>query len=163
MRQKAVAGVRRTGVLVAAAACMLVLSPALAADNPFAGLAGSWGGNGVIKYTDGSSERMRCNARYSGGAADMSLAINCSNSNRNINLSGRLHSSGGRVSGSWAESNLGLSGSASGKASPGHVSLGLGGGVAGSMSVSYAGSHQDVAISVQNATLQSVSMSLGKH
>ena len=148
------------GVLSAGA---LALTPAVAADSGLAGLGGSWGGSGVIKYTDGSTERMRCNARYSGGGSDMSMAFNCSSSERNINISGRLHSAGGRVSGSWAESNLGVSGSASGKASAGHLSLGLGGGVSGSMSVSYSGSHQSVSISVAGVSLQSVSMSLGKH
>ena len=141
---------------------LLALAPALAADSPFGGLTGSWGGNGVIKYTDGSTERMRCNARYSGAAADLSMSINCSSSSRSINVSGHLHSNGGRVSGDWAESNLGLSGSASGRVAPGRLSLGLGGSVAGSMLVSYSGSHQDISISVQGAALQSVTMSMGK-
>ncbi len=155
--------VRRMAQAGLFAAGLLVVTPAIAADGALAGLAGSWGGNGSIKYTDGSTERMRCNARYSGGGADMSMAINCSSSARNINISGRLHSSGGRVSGSWAESNLGVSGGASGSASPGHLSLGLGGGVSGSMSVNYSSSRQSVSISVAGAALQSVSMSLGKH
>ena len=153
---------RRVG-LAAAAACMLALASATAADSPFGGLTGSWGGSGVIKYTDGTSEKMRCNARYSGASADMSMSINCSSSAHNINVSGRLHSSGGRVSGDWSESNLGLSGSASGKAVPGRLSLGLGGSVAGSLSVSYSGSSQSVSIAVQGAALQSVNMSLAKH
>lgn len=140
---------------------LVLLTPALAAESALSGLAGSWGGNGVIKYSDGTSERMRCNARYSGGDA-MTMAINCSSSARSVNISASLRANGGRVSGSWAESNLGVSGSASGKASPGHLSLGLGGGVSGSMSVNYAGGRQDVGITVQGAPLQSVSMSLSK-
>jgi hypothetical protein len=155
------------GLLKLAAVCFLAASvvaivPANAADNALSGLTGSWGGNGVIKYTDGSTERMRCNARYTGGGSDMAMAINCSSSARNIDLSGKLHNSNGRISGNWAESTLGLSGSASGKASAGHLNLGLGGGVSGSMSVTYAGSHQDVGISVEGAALQSVSMTLSK-
>ena len=66
------------------------------------------------------------------------------------------------VSGNWSETNFGLSGSATGKTSPGHVSLGLGGGVSGSMSVSYTGAHQDVTIAVGGTALESVTMSLGK-
>lgn len=140
---------------------LVLLTPAMAADSALSGLTGSWGGSGVIKYSDGSTERMRCNARYSGGDA-MAMSINCSSAARSVNISGNLRANGGRVSGSWAESNLGVSGSASGKASPGHLSLGLGGGVSGSMSVNYAGGRQDVGITVEGAPLQSVSMSLSK-
>lgn len=140
---------------------LILLTPAMGADSALSGLSGSWGGSGVIKYSDGSSERMRCNARYSGGDA-MSMSINCSSSARSVNISGSLRANGARVSGSWSESNLGVSGSATGKASPGHLSLGLGGGVSGSMLVNYAAGHQDVGITVQGAPLQSVSMSLSK-
>jgi hypothetical protein len=140
---------------------LLLLTPAMAADGALAGLTGSWGGGGVIKYSDGSSERMRCNARYSGGGAAMAMTISCSGA-RNVNISGSLKANGSRISGSWSESNLGVSGSASGKAGPGSLSLGLGGSVSGSMAVSYSGSHQSVNISVAGAPLQSVSMSLAK-
>ena len=153
-------GLGRTSVLAIAVAGLL--APALAADSAFSGLAGSWGGSGNIKYTDGTTERMRCSARYSGGASDVSMSINCASDAHNIDLSGRLHANGGHVSGSWSESNFGLSGSATGKASAGHLALGLGGGVSGSMSVSYSGTHQDVAITVAGAALDSVNMSLAK-
>jgi len=146
----------------AAATASAVLAPAAAADSAFGGLAGSWGGSGTIKYTDGSTERMRCSARYNGGASDVALSINCASSAHNIDLSGRLHANGGHVSGNWSESNFGLSGSASGRSSPGRVSLGLGGGVSGSMSVSFSSAHQDVSISVGGTALESVTMSLAK-
>jgi len=153
----------QAGVLGIAVASLIALAPALAADSAFGSLAGSWGGSGTVKYTDGSTEKMRCSARYSDGASDMSLSIKCSSSAHNIDLSGRLHANGGRVSGDWSESNFGLSGSASGRASAGRLSISLGGGVSGLMSVSYSGSHQEVAISVEGVALNSVNMSLGKH
>jgi hypothetical protein len=148
------------GFAVLAATATLV--PAVAADSAFGGLAGNWGGSGTVKYSDGSTERMRCSARYNGGASDVALSINCSSSAHNIDLSGRLHAIGGHVSGNWSESNFGISGSANGKSSPGRVSLGLGGGISGSMSVSYSAAHQDVAISVGGTALESVTMSLAK-
>lgn len=160
--QRITAGLK-AGVVAIAVAGSMALAPAVAADGAFSGLAGSWGGGGVIKYTDGSTERMHCSARYSGGATDISLSFSCASSAHNIDLTGRLHSNSGHVGGSWSESNYGLSGDASGKASPGRLSLGLGGGVSGSMSVSYSPSHQDVAISVGGALFQSVSMNLNKH
>jgi hypothetical protein len=158
-----VTDLRRIGVLGIAFGGLMALAPAMASDSAFGGLTGSWGGSGSVKYTDGSTERMRCNARYSGGASDISLSINCASSAHNIDITGRLHDNGGHVGGSWSESNLGLSGSAAGKSSPGHISLGLGGSVSGSMSVSYTGTHQDVSIKVAGATLESVYMSLGRH
>jgi hypothetical protein len=155
---KALSAVARVGVL---AAGMVLLTPAMAADSALSGLTGSWGGGGVIKYSDGSTERMRCSARYSGGDA-MAMTINCSSSARSVNISANLRNNSGRVSGSWSEANLGVSGSASGKATPGHLNVGLGGGVSGSMSVTFSGSHQDVGINVQGAPLSSVNMSLTK-
>jgi hypothetical protein len=146
-------------VLIAAG--LVLITPAIAADSALSGLTGSWGGGGVIKYSDGSTERMRCNARYSGNA-DMSMSINCSSSERSVNISASLHAKGGRVSGNWSESNLGVSGSASGNASPGKLSLGLGGGVSGTMSVNYSGSSQSVGINVSGAPLTSVTMNLSK-
>jgi len=153
---------RTAAACAIAAAAALYAGPAMPAEDGFAGLAGSWSGGGLVKYTDGSTEKMRCSAHYNGGAADVSLAINCSSSAHNIDLSGRLHSNGGHVGGSWSESNFGLSGSASGKAGGGRISLGLGGGVSGSMTVAYNTSHQDVAIAVGGSVFESVSMSLGK-
>lgn len=150
------------GLCAVAVAGAITLAPAIAAED-FAGLGGSWGGGGTVKYTDGSTERMHCSAHYNGGGSDVSLSIRCASSAHNIDLTGRLHSSGGHVGGSWSESNFGLSGSASGKASAGHISLGLGGGVSGSMSVSFTPSHQDVFISVGGSVFQSVSMNLSKH
>ena len=153
----------RFGVVGLALSGMVALAPALASDSAFSGLAGSWGGSGKVKYSDGSTEKMRCNARYAGANTDVSLSINCAGDAHNIDLTGRLHATDTHVSGSWSESNLGLSGSASGKASPGHIALGLSGGVTGSISVSFSGSHQDVAIAVNGQVLEGVNMSLGKH
>lgn len=144
------------------AAGMLMALPVLAAGSPFDGLTGGWGGSGSIKWSDGSSEKMRCNAKYTGGGAALAMAINCTNADRNVNISGNLRNSGGRVTGSWAESNLGASGSASGRASEGRLSLGLGGTVSGSMSVSFSDSRQSIAISISGAPLTSVTMSLSK-
>ena len=153
---------RRFGGCAAVLVGFAAFGPALAADGPFSGLGGSWGGSGTVKYSDGSTERMRCSARYSGGGSDVSLSIKCNSAERNIDVSGRLHANEGHIGGSWNESNLGLSGSAVGKSSPGHLALGLEGSVSGSMSVSFSESHQDVAIRVAGATLESVNMSMGK-
>jgi hypothetical protein len=153
---------RHLGTFAILAVGLAGFTPASAADSAFGGLAGSWGGSGMVKYTDGSIERMRCSARYSGGDSDVSLSINCASSAHNIDLTGRLHSIGGHVGGSWNESNMNMSGSATGHATPGRLSLGLDGGVSGSMLVSYTDSHQSVSIKVDNVTLDSVSMSLGK-
>ena len=150
------------GILVVVAGGLAVLTPALADDSAFGGLAGSWGGSGTVKYTDGSSEKMRCNARYSGGDSDVSLSINCASAEHNIDLTGRLHATNGKVGGSWNESNMGMSGSATGRATPGRLSLGLDGGISGSMLVSYSEQRQSVSIKVDNVALDSVSMSLGK-
>jgi hypothetical protein len=155
-------GLRTAARAAFVAAGLVLLTPAMAADSALSGLTGSWGGGGVIKYSDGSSERIRCSARYSGAGAATAMTISCSSSAHNVNISASLRGTGGHVTGDWSESNLGVSGSASGKASPGQLTLGLGGGLSGNMSVIYSGTHQSVVISVQGAPLQNVSMSLIK-
>jgi hypothetical protein len=147
---------------VAVTASMLTQWPnAQAADsNPFDTLLGSWRGSGQIKLDDGRTERLKCNAYYTGGGAQLGMAIRCQSETSNVEIRSKLSQSGGRITGTWEERTFNAEGSASGQATSDKISLQISGGVTGTMLVSYSGSRQSVAISTQGIALKSVTIDL---
>jgi hypothetical protein len=131
-----------------------------AAGNPFDTLLGSWRGSGQIVLTDGSSERLKCNAYYTGGGTQLGMAIRCQSESSNVEIRSKLSQSGGRITGTWEERTFNAEGTATGQASADRISLQISGGVTGSMLVSYSGSRQSVAISTQGIALKSVTIDL---
>ncbi len=151
--------------LLAALALGLALLPWVsnqAAAGPFDTLLGSWQGAGQIKLNDGRTERVKCNAYYTGGGSQLGLAIRCQSESSNVEIRGKLSQSGGRVSGTWEERTFNAAGTASGQASSDRISLQISGGVSGTMNVSYSKSRQSVSISTQNIALRSVTISLSR-
>lgn len=133
-----------------------------AASNPFDVLLGSWGGSGEITMADGRKERLKCNAYYTGGGSQLGMAIRCQSESSNVEIRSKLSQSGGRITGTWEERTFNASGNAVGQASGDRINLQISGGVRGTMSVSYSGSRQNVAISTQGIALKSVSISLSR-
>jgi hypothetical protein len=131
-----------------------------AASNPFDILLGSWRGSGQILLSDGRKERLKCTAYYTGGGAQLGMAIRCQSETSNVDIRSKLSQSGGRISGTWEERTFNAEGSASGQATSDKISLQISGGVTGTMSVSYSGSRQSVAIATQGIALKSVTIDL---
>jgi hypothetical protein len=149
--------------LLPALAAVLLLAPAApskADPGAFDTLLGSWRGNGQIVLSQGRTERLKCNAYYTGGGAQLRMAILCQSETSNVQIRSVLSDSGGRLSGTWEERTYNASGSASGQASNGRISLSISGGVTGSMLVSYSSSRQSVSITTQGVALKSVSIDL---
>jgi len=127
----------------------------------FHGLIGSWGGSGQIRYQSGESERIRCTAYYSEAQRALRLAIRCRGATNNVEIRGVLEQRDGRLSGTWEERTFNAAGDASGRMSPGRINLSIsGGGLSGSMSVSYGGSRQTVVVAVQGVSLKSVNITM---
>lgn len=140
----------------------LLASSALGAT-PFDGLLGSWSGTGQIRYDTGAPETIRCSAHYSGGGQSLRLAIRCKSTSYDIDIRGQLGQQGERVSGTWEERTFNATGEAGGKISNGRLSLSItGGGLSGSMLVSYAGSRQTVVITTQGIPMKSVNVTMGR-
>jgi hypothetical protein len=135
-------------------------TPRASAAGPFDTLLGSWRGNGQIRLTDGKTERLKCNAYYTGGGSQLGMAIRCQSENSNVEIRSKLSQSGSRISGTWEERTFNASGTASGQASSSRITLRISGGVTGTMNVSYSGSRQSVAISTQGIALKSVTIDL---
>src|SRR6476659_3278268 len=137
--------------LALAAICLLApFKSSHAGDgNPFDTLLGSWRGNGQLALTDGKTERLKCNAYYTGGGAQLGMAIRCQSETANVEIRSKLSQSGGRITGTWEERTYNAEGSATGQATSDKMSLQISGGVTGTMSVSHSGSRQSVAIATQ--------------
>ena len=133
-----------------------------AAAGPFDTLLGSWRGAGQIKLSDGRTERLKCNAYYTGGGSQLGMAIRCQSESSNVEIRSKLSQSGSRISGTWEERTFNAAGTASGSASGDRISLQISGGVTGSMQVSYSGSRQSVSILTQNIALKSVTIDLSR-
>lgn len=151
------------------APCMLLAllanpPPARAAGaSPIDALLGAWAGSGSFKLQDGKTVRIKCNAYYTGGGAQLGMVVRCSGSeNDKIEIRSKLSYSSGRLSGNWEERTYNAEGAVTGEAASDHIVLTITGGVTGSMKVNFTASHQDVAISTQGIPLKTVNVSMTK-
>jgi hypothetical protein len=136
--------------------------PALSDPGPFNTLLGSWGGTGEYSLADGSRERIKCNAYYTGGGSQLGMAIRCSSGNNKIEIRSKLNNSGGRITGNWEERTYNAEGTATGQATGDRITLQISGAVSGNMSVSYTAKSQTVSIATTNIALRSVNITLNR-
>src|SRR5215470_1938972 len=144
---------RLSAAVAMTVALMLVSTDGAKADtgNSFDVLLGSWRGSGQMELSEGKTERLKCNAYYTGGGSRLGVAIRCQSEISNIEFRSKLSQSGGRIN---------AEGTASGQATSGNINLAISGGVTGSMLVSFGASRQSVSISTQGIALKGVSIDL---
>lgn len=137
---------------------------ASAAASPFSALGGVWSGAGRITLTNGRTERLRCRAYYNpkAGGRRLGLAIRCASANNRIELRSQLLYTSGQISGSWVERTFNASGSVSGRARSGRITMTVIGTIRGSMHISYSGRRQSVLIRARGSELSRVTISLGR-
>jgi hypothetical protein len=129
---------------------------------PFDTLLGSWGGSGSFKLEDGKTVRIKCDAYYTGGGAQLGMVVRCAGETEKIEIRSKLSSSGDSLSGSWEERTYNAEGTVAGQATSNRLSLKISGVVSGSMTVSFSGSRQDVSIVTQGTPLKSVNVNLSR-
>src|SRR3982074_1043208 len=114
--------IARAGLLFASLCLPGAATPA-AASSPFAAMAGSWSGGGVLSTADGGQERLRCRASYdvAGTGAELRLNIRCASDSFNIDLASDVQYRGGEIFGSWSEASHNASGTISGRAAGGRI------------------------------------------
>ena len=105
---------------LAAAATALFIGVAVARAapdaSPFSALTGQWSGGGVVKKSNGTSERIRCRSVYEPAAGmQLQLRLRCASDSYNFDLSAVVAYEGGTVSGSWNEAGRNLNGSIQGR------------------------------------------------
>jgi len=114
--------------LLMAAAVLLVTAVASSTESqaqagPFAPLAGTWSGGGTVTLDDGSTERIRCKAKYAPVGPTMEMSLTCASDAYKFNLGANVKSEGGAIAGSWTETSRNISGSLQGKGAGGNYEL----------------------------------------
>ena len=130
---------------------------------PFAGLSGKWSGDGSIALTNGTTERMRCDATYveSGGGDNLDQSLRCASDSYNFDLHISLEDNAGAILGNWSELRRSIQGGISG-----HVSKGLiqvttrGPSFTADVTVATRGTEQSVKIRAQSGDLSQVTITL---
>lgn len=99
----------------------VLLLPASAATGPFAAFAGSWSGTGTVQPSNGTAERIRCNANYrprGSSQHEIDLQLRCASDSYTFDLSGQFTADEkNQISGRWTESTRNIGGTAVGDAS----------------------------------------------
>jgi hypothetical protein len=109
------------------AALLLSASAGHAQSGPFAGFDGSWGGNGTVTLSDGTTERIRCKADYKVNGTGLGLE---------------------RISGNWSERSRNIFGSLQGTAGGGKLDVFVeANGFAANLTLHTTGNKQTVQIS----------------
>lgn len=87
---------------------------------PFAELPGYWSGDGRLSFKDGKTEQVRCRATYfvENGGADLKQTIRCASGGGKVEVVSMLRNSGGKLSGTWTETNYSLQGDITGDVTP---------------------------------------------
>lgn len=159
----------RTNLAVSLIATGLLMNssltpPATARDgNPFSKLAGSWRGAGTARFDGGQRERLTCRGYYTikNSGNEIAIALRCASAGAKIHLRSQLTFRNGRITGNWEERTFNAVGTASGRATGTSMHLAVnGGGLTGSMTVTFRGSSQSVVIDTSGAGFSGVSINL---
>ncbi|WP_314961565.1 hypothetical protein [Bradyrhizobium cosmicum] len=113
-------------LLIAAAvlfAASVANTESKAQSGPFAPLAGSWSGSGTVTLDDGSTERLRCRAKYAPIGPIMELSLTCATDAFKLNFGANVKAEGGAIAGSWSETSRNISGSLQGRGAGGNFEL----------------------------------------
>ena len=117
---------RSRRLLIAAAVLFtagLVSAESKAQSGPFAPLAGSWSGGGTVALDDGSTERIRCRAKYAPIGPTLELSLTCASDAYKFNFGANVRAEGGAIAGSWSEASRNISGSLQGRGTGGNYDL----------------------------------------
>lgn len=113
-------------LLVAAAvlfAASIANTESKAQSGPFAPMAGSWSGGGTVTLDDGSTERIRCRAKYAPIGPTMEMSLTCASDAYKFNLGANVRSEGSAITGSWSEASRNISGSLQGRGGSGNFEV----------------------------------------
>lgn len=156
----------KAGALAAALSLgMFAQGPALAAENPFAHLAGSWAGQGKITVQNGSSERIRCRGNYrdGGGGTTLTISLRCASDSYKFELASDVTYDNGSISGSWNETSRSVYGQISGRATPTSITAQASAvGVTASISIATRGNSQNVSIRSPGSEISDITVTMSR-
>lgn len=136
-------------------------------QRPFAGMSGTWSGDGLVTMANGTRERMRCRASYSVAAMGASLnqGLRCASDSYRFDVKAFVQAAqDGALSGTWSEATHGVSGDVTGRVvSSGKIDTSVDTfGFSAALSVSTEGKRQHVSIVPQGNDVVSVSIDMQK-
>jgi hypothetical protein len=107
------------------AALLVSVAASHAQSGPFAGLGGTWSGNGTVELSDGTTERIRCRADYKVNDTGLNLkqSLRCASDSYKFDLSSDVTSQGERISGNWSEKSRNIFGNLQGTAGGGQIDV----------------------------------------
>jgi hypothetical protein len=133
-------------------------------SSPFAGFAGSWSGSGTVALSNGTTERLRCQATYAVASTGTNLRQNlrCASDSYTFELRTDINAEGGgRVGGIWAEATRNMQGTISGRVSAGRIdAVAEGPGFSAGIAMAPQGARQAVSIRSQGTELSQVSVTM---
>jgi len=118
-------GPRTTKAAGIGAALLVSVVAGYAQSGPFAGLGGTWSGNGTVELSDGTTERIRCKADYKVNDTGLNLkqSLRCASDSYKFDLSSDVTSQGERISGNWSEASRNVFGNLQGTAGGGRIEV----------------------------------------
>ena len=128
----------------------------------FESLAGSWSGTGTATLSSGGSERIRCRADYQPSSpTPLHLGLRCASDSFNLQVASDVQRDGDRISGSWTETSLGVSGDLSGRATADRIDATVDGvGVQARLTLAVRGNAQVVNLTSDGQLASSASVTM---
>jgi hypothetical protein len=125
-RSKGALAFSKASAAVALLVSSLVLPvPQATAAGIFSGLGGSWRGDGSISWSTGETERIRCTATYEVGSDGNKLTQNltCATDSARLIVKSDItyNPDAGAITGTWAETNYGIRGRVTGRATSSNI------------------------------------------
>jgi len=157
--------IARAGLLLLASLCIPGSATQAAVFSPFAALAGTWSGGGVMNTTDGNQERLRCRASYdvAGSGDELRLNLRCASESYNFDLASNVEYRGGAISGEWTEASRNASGAISGRAAGNRIEASATGpNFSADLSLTTRGNRQTVSIRPVGTNITDVSLALDR-
>jgi hypothetical protein len=158
------------GAPILFAAAMLAITPVRAERapqpvSPFGAMVGTWSGNGTVSLTNGSSERIRCQAAYAIGDASNNLrsVLRCASDSYKFELASDVKDVGGAISGAWKEVSRNVTGPVAGTVRLGDLQASIDmPGFAASLNIKTQGDRQVVSLQSLGTELAGVSITLSR-
>jgi hypothetical protein len=157
--------IARAGLVLLASLCIPGSATQAAVSSPFAALAGTWSGGGVLNTTDGNQERLRCRASYdvAGSGDELRLNLRCASESYNFDLASNVEYRGGAISGEWTEASRNASGAISGRAAGNRIEASASGqNFSANLSLTTRGNRQTVSIRPVGTNVTDVSLALDR-
>ena len=156
---------RAIGVIAISALFALVSHSVLAApaDSPFAALQGSWSGTGTVMMSNGTKERIRCDAKHRIGATsdELRLELTCASDSYKFNLQSQITHSAGTIAGNWFETTRATGGAISGRIAGNQINVRAEGQTFNALlSVTTRGDRQAISIQSPGSEMSDVTITL---